>query len=63
MLNIILGILAKSSPQMNMFAIGIQLKVTVGLLVLTIAIMFVPNIATYLMEKMQQMLTTLIGGL
>lgn len=62
-LNVILGILAKSSPQMNMFAIGMQLKVLGGLLVLSIAIMFVPNITTYLMERMRDALDSLIGGL
>ncbi len=63
MLNVILGILTKSSPQMNMFAIGMQLKVIVGMLTLTITIMFVPNIASYLVDRMQDMLSSLIGGL
>lgn len=62
MLNIILGILAKSSPQMNMFAFGIQLKVSVGLLVLVLTIMFIPNIANFLMENMRNMLNNLMGG-
>ncbi|MGN0436580.1 MAG: flagellar biosynthetic protein FliR [Wujia sp.] len=62
-LNIILGVLSKSSPQMNMFAVGIQLKVFIGLFILSIAIMFVPNITTFLMDKMQTMLNSLIGGL
>lgn len=62
-LNVILGVLAKSSPQMNMFSVGIQLKVLTGLIILSVAIMFVPNIATYLMERMQDMLLTLMGGL
>ena len=34
LLNSILGVLAKVSPQMNMFAVGIQLKILVGLAVL-----------------------------
>lgn len=63
MLNIVLGVLAKSSPQMNMFAIGIQLKVFVGLLIMVVVIMFIPNIATYLMENMRSMLNTFMGGL
>lgn len=63
MLNVILGILTKSSPQMNMFAIGMQMKVIVGLLALTITIMFIPNIANYLVERMQDMLVSFIGGL
>ena len=48
---------------MNMFAVGIQLKVAMGLLILSVAIMFVPNITTYLMEKMQNMLMSLMGGM
>lgn len=62
-LNVVLGILAKSSPQMNMFSVGMQLKVFAGLTVLSLTIMFVPNIATYLMERMQEMLNSFMGGL
>lgn len=62
-LNVILGVLTKSSPQMNMFSVGMQLKVFCGLAVLSLMIMFIPNIATYLMERMQDMLATLMGGL
>ncbi len=62
-LNVILGVLTKSSPQMNMFSVGMQLKVFTGLVILSLAVMFIPNIATYLMERMQDMLLTLMGGL
>ncbi len=62
-LNIILGILAKSSPQMNMFVVGLQLKVFVGLLVLVVTIMFIPDIANYLMDTMRRMINVLLGGL
>lgn len=63
MLNVILGVLAKSSPQMNMFAVGMQLKVFMGLSVLTITILFVPNITTYLMERMSEFVTDILSGL
>lgn len=63
MLNVILGVLAKSSPQMNMFAIGMQLKVFVGLALLSICIMFVPNIANYVMERMREMINVMLGGM
>ena len=63
MLNVILGVRAKSSPQMNMFAIGMQLKVFVGLFLLAVCIMFVPNIANYIMERMRDMIQTILGGL
>lgn len=62
-LNIILGVMTKSSPQMNMFAIGIQLKIILGMLAMAIMIMFVPNITTYLMEKMDSMLASVLGGM
>ena len=48
---------------MNMFAIGIQLKIILGMLAMAIMIMFVPNITTYLMEKMDSMLTSVLGGM
>ena len=62
-LNVILGVITKSSPQMNMFAIGMQLKVIGGLLVMTIVIVYIPSVANYLVEKMDDMVTTILGGL
>lgn len=63
MLNVILGILAKSSPQMNMFAVGMQLKVLCGLGVFSVTIMFIPNITNYLVERMQEMVNALMMGM
>jgi flagellar biosynthetic protein FliR len=63
MLNVILGVLAKSSPQLNMFAIGMQLKVLCGLMVLSVTIMFVPNITNYLVERMQEMVEAIMLGI
>ena len=62
-LNIILGVMTKSSPQMNMFAIGIQMKIILGMLALAIMVMFIPNITNYLMEKMDSMLSSVLGGM
>ena len=63
MLNIVLGILAKSSPQMNMFSVGMQLKVFSGLFVLSLIVMFIPNITNYLMEHMYEMVDSILEGL
>jgi flagellar biosynthetic protein FliR len=63
MLNVILGVLAKSAPQMNMFAVGMQLKVLCGLMVFSITIMFVPNITNYLVERMQEMVEAVMAGM
>lgn len=63
LLNVILGILARSAPQMNMFAIGIQLKIIVGLMVLVITIMFLPNITNYIYSEMCDVINTVIKGM
>jgi flagellar biosynthetic protein FliR len=57
----VLGVLAKVAPQMNMFAIGIQLKVFVGLLVLYMIIGLVPSVADYIFNEMMELLRTIIG--
>lgn len=62
-LNVILGVLAKSSPQMNMFAVGMQMKVFAGLALLSICILFTPSVANLLMEKMRDMINIVMGGL
>lgn len=60
LLNVILGILAKSSPHMSMFSIGMQLKVITGLLIMVIIIVYIPNITNFLMETMRSMLADTI---
>lgn len=42
--NVVLGILAKTAPQMNMFSVGIELKLLLGLLIMMATVMFLPNI-------------------
>lgn len=58
--NTILGILAKIAPQMNMFVIGMQLKVFVGLIVLYLIIGLVPSVADYIFNEMMDMLRAII---
>ncbi|MCR5824378.1 MAG: flagellar biosynthetic protein FliR [Lachnospiraceae bacterium] len=50
--NTLLGILAKVAPQMNMFVIGFQLKIFVGLTVLIIMMMFLPSISDFIFNRM-----------
>ena len=63
LVNVILGVLAKSSPQMNMFAVGMQIKTLAGLFILSVTIVFIPNITIFLIEKMQNMLYETMKGL
>jgi flagellar biosynthetic protein FliR len=54
--NTILAILAKIAPQMNMFVIGMQLKVFVGLIVLALIIELIPSVADFIFNEMATML-------
>ena len=62
-LNSNLGIMAKVAPQMNMFAVGIQLKIIVGFLVLFITITFLPSIADMIFTEMRKMMVLFIEGM
>jgi flagellar biosynthetic protein FliR len=56
--NAILAVLAKAAPQMNMFVIGFQLKIFVGLAVLTIMMLFLPSISEIVFDQMMNLLKT-----
>lgn len=62
-LNCILGILAKVAPQMNMFSVGMQLKVLVGLLVIFVTIGLLPDIANFIFSEMKKMMVSFIEGM
>ena len=62
-LNCILGIMAKVAPQMNMFAVGIQLKVLLGMAVLFLTVMLLPGIADFIFTEMKRMIVSMIEGM
>lgn len=62
-LNVILAILAKVAPQMNMFVIGIQLKIFVGLAVLFMVVALTPRVAEFIFDEMIYMMRSAIDGL
>lgn len=53
--NVVLGILAKVAPQMNMFVIGMQLKIFVGLFLLFVLMSFIPGIVDFIFDEMQKL--------
>lgn len=63
LLNAALGVMAKVSPQMNMFAVGIQLKILVGLGVLFFTVSMMPGAADFVFEEMKKMVVTFAGGM
>lgn len=54
--NTILAILARVAPQMNMFVIGLQLKVFVGLAVLVLMFMMITGVADLIFREMISMI-------
>lgn len=63
LMNIVLGLLAKLAPQMNMFSVGIQLKLLAGLGVLVLTISMLPSVCNFITTKMQQMVVAVVKGL
>jgi len=57
LLNSILGVLAKVSPQMNMFSVGIQLKILTGLSVLFLSAGMLSGISEFIFDEMQMMVS------
>jgi flagellar biosynthetic protein FliR len=54
--NTILAILTKIAPQMNMFVIGIQIKIVVGLVVLVMMMGLLPSVADFIFNEMITMM-------
>ena len=63
LLNAILGVLAKVSPQMNLFAVGIQLKVLAGLTAMFLTTGMLPGAADFVYQEMKKMVVSFIGGM
>lgn len=63
MLNAILGIIAKVSPQMNMFSIGIQLKIIVGLGMLFLTVGMLPMMSDMIYSEMKKMLAAFVSSM
>lgn len=63
LLNALLGILAKVAPQMNMFSVGMQLKVLVGLSILFMTTGMLPGISDMIYTEIKTMLVTFVEAM
>lgn len=63
LLNAVLGVMAKVSPQMNMFSVGIQLKILVGLFVLFLTAGMLSGASDFVFREMQQMVTGFVESI
>lgn len=62
-LSCILGIMAKVAPQMNMFAVGMQIKVLLGLGIMFLTIVLLPSISNFIFTEMKRMIVSVIEGM
>lgn len=62
-LNVVLGILTKVASQLNMFSIGIQIKLILGLAVMYFTVSFMPYYASYIMDMIKTAIRAIAGGL
>lgn len=53
-INVVLGVLSRAAPQMNMFVVGLQVKVLVGILVLMIILPTLPTVTEFVFDHMQE---------
>ncbi len=63
LLNVILGVLAKVSPQLNMFAVGMQLKILVGLGIMFLTVRMLPGAADFVFTEMKRMIVSFVEGM
>lgn len=63
LLNAVLGVLAKTAPQVNMFSVGIQIKILVGLSILFLTIGTIPSASEFIFKEMRIMVTAMVESL
>ncbi len=61
--NVILGIMAKVAPQLNMFAVGMQVKLLLGLGVMFLTVGMLPYISDMIFTEMKTMMVTFVEAM
>lgn len=62
-MNVILGVLARVAPQMNMFAVGMQLKLITGLMLMYITCNMLYGVSDFIFSRMKILMTEFINDL
>lgn len=61
--NVVLGILAKVAPQMNMFAVGMQIKILVGLGILFLTTGMLPYVSDFVYTQTKVMIVSVVEAM
>lgn len=62
-MNAILGVMAKVAPQMNMFSVGMQLKIFAGLAVLILTVQLLPYVSDFIYTEMRRMTVSIVESM
>ncbi len=62
LINVVLGVLSKAAPQMNMFVVGMQIKVMVGIVILILLVQTLPTVSDFVFSEMKQVITNVVNG-
>jgi flagellar biosynthetic protein FliR len=60
LINVVLGVLARVAPQMNMFVVGIQIKVLVGIILLVLLVQTLPTVSDFIFSEVKDVITSVI---
>ncbi len=63
LLNVVLGVLAKVAPQLNMFAVGIQLKILVGMSVLFLTTGLLSGASSFIFTEIKKLTVAFVEGM
>lgn len=55
-INVVLGVLSRAAPQMNMFVVGMQVKVLVGILILLLIVATIPVVTDFVFGTMKDVI-------
>ncbi len=61
--NVVLGVLAKVAPQVNMFSVGLQIKICMGLVTIYLVMGLFGNISNYIFTEMKRVMISFIQGM
>ena len=61
LINVVLGVLSKAA-QMNMFVVGMQIKVMVGIVILILLVQTLPTVSDFVFSEMKQVITNVVNG-
>lgn len=63
LMNVILGVLAKIAPQMNMFSVGIQIKILVGIIILFLTVGMLPAMSDMVYTQIKKTIVLFVESM